>query len=162
MVGFDVLFGDRAFGSLAAFFGRGFLGSSSSRTDISLSDCSPVWGTASSLGGFGEALLASSSSTSPSSSSTGGGVASGDSTSLLTFRRFFLGPVFSSDTRLTGFFFVFDFGGFVGGAGALSIISSSSGSSCFSYKQQIKQSANKPLLPFSVDNASRTASSLII
>jgi hypothetical protein len=160
VVGFDVLFGARAFGTLAAFFGRGFGGSSSSRTDISLSDCSPLSGIASSLAGFGEALLASS-STSPSSSSTGGGVASGDSTSLLTFRRFFLDPEFSSDIRLTGFF-VFDFGGFVGGAGDLSVVSSSSGSSCFSYEHQLTQSANKSLLPFSVDNASRTASSLII
>lgn len=159
MVGFDVLFGARAFGALVAFFGRGFLGSSSSRTDISLSDCSPLSGAASSLGGFGEALLVSSSAS--SSSSTGGGVAAGDSTSLLTFRRFFLGAVLSSDTRLTGFF-ALGFGGFVGGAGDSSIMSSSSGSSCFSYKQQIKQSANKPFLPFSINNASHTASSLII
>lgn len=63
-------------------------------------------------------------------------MAFGDSTSLLTFRRFFFGAAFSSDTRLTGFF-VFDFGGFVGGAGDSSIISSSCGSSCFSYKHQI-------------------------
>jgi hypothetical protein len=105
--------------------------------------------------------LASSSSSS-SSSTAGGGAASGDSISLLTFRRFFLTVVFSSDARLTAFF-VLGFDGFVDGAGDSSIISSSRGSSCFSYKQQIEY---KSVIIHSYFLARkcviRTASSLII
>lgn len=116
-------------------------------------------GTASSVGEFGEELLAPGSSNSSSSST--GGEASGDSASLLTFRRFFLGAVLSSDTRLAGFF-VLDFADFVGGAGDSSIISSSCGSSCFSYKHKSSIVSHLPLLFFAVYKASRTASSLMI